>query len=116
MSPIDAIRQTGRTTRMLRHAVNLARAGKAVYVIADNARDMHRLANEIHQFLPKRLPDGAIFNHGIKFETPDTLGAFDWKKLTVPGAHPNCVFLVDHHAIEDRFRAVLEMLHAYDKP
>jgi len=32
------------------------------------------------------------------------------------GAHPNCVVLVDHHAIEDRFARVLEMLHAYDEP
>lgn len=55
-------------------------------------------------------------NNGVKFETPETLGAFVWDLMRAPGAHPNCVFLVDHHAIEDRFSRIVDMLHAYDAP
>lgn len=53
-------------------------------------------------------------NLGIKFETPHSPGNFDWERMRLIGAHPNCVVLVDHHAIEDRFSRVLAMLHAYD--
>jgi hypothetical protein len=99
------LRGTGRTTRMLEHAKKLARAGRAVYVIADNTRDMRRL--EILCGEP---------NLGIKFETHDSPGNLVWEEMRLRGTHPNCVVLVDHHAIEDRFARVLEMLHAYDEP
>lgn len=99
------LRRTGRTTRMLEHAKKLAREGRAVYVIADNAMDMRRLEAECNE--PSL---------GIKFETPHSPGNFDWETMRLIGAHPNCVVLVDHHAIEDRYARILEMLHAYDLP
>lgn len=99
-------RQTGRTTRMLEHAKQLSAKGRAVYIVADNQREANRMQ--------LALGDGP---HGIKVETPWSLGdCLDWQTLTLRGAHPNCVVLVDHHAIEDRFGAVLRMLHAYDAP
>lgn len=102
---LQKLRGTGRTTRMLEHAKKLAREGRAVYVIADNTRDMRRLETLCGE--PSL---------GIKFETPDSPGNFVWEEMRLRGAHPNCVVLVDHHAIEDRFARVLEMLHAYDDP
>jgi len=99
---------------MLKHAVNLARAGRAVYVIADNKRDAERLTNLLHEMIPPGVHGPRIL--GIKVETPDTIGDFNWDSMRTPTAHPNCVFLVDHHAIEDRYAKLLEMLHAYDKP
>jgi hypothetical protein len=36
--------------------------------------------------------------------------------MTLRGAHPNCIVLVDHFAIERRYAAVLEMMHRYDRP
>ena len=103
---LQKLRHTGRTTRMLEHAKQLALAGRAVYVIADNERDIRRLEAECFK-------TGAS-NLGIKFETPNSPGNFDWEQMRLIGAHPNCVVLVDHHAIEDRFSMVLDMLHAYD--
>lgn len=100
---LQKLRGTGRTTRMLEHAKKLAREGRAVYVIADNTEDARRL--QMHCGEPSL---------GIKFETPLTLGNFDWEQMRIRGAHPNCVVIVDHHAIEDRFARVLAMLHAYD--
>ncbi len=102
---LQKLRGMGRTTRLLEHAKKLAREGRAVYVIADNTRDMRRL--EILCGEPSL---------GIKFETPRSLGNFDWEQMRLLGAHPNCVVLVDHHAIEDRFARVLEMLHSCDEP
>ena len=102
---MDKLRATGRTTRMLEHAKKLAREGRAVYVIADNTRDARRL-----QML---CGEPTL---GIKFETPPTIGNLDWEHMQLRGAHPNCVVLVDHYAIEDRFARVLAMLHAYDEP
>lgn len=102
---LQKLRGTGRTTRMLEHAKKLAREGRAVYVIADNTNDARRL-----QMLCGEP------NLGIKFETPRSPGNFDWEQMRLVGAHPNCVVLVDHYAIEDRFARVLEMLHAYDEP
>ena len=100
----DPNRASGRTTRMLAHAKKLRAEGRAVYVLADNQREVNRLTIQL----------GAD-NHGIKVETPESLGNLDWQRMTLKGAHPNCVVLVDHHAIEDRFGEILRMLHAYDR-
>ncbi len=104
MNPLS-LRATGRTTRMLEEAKRLASEGRAVYVIADNITDARRLQMQCNA--PK--------NSGIKFETAREFREFDWDNMRVMGAHPNCAFLVDHHAIEDRYHAVLKELHCYDK-
>lgn len=95
-------RQSGRTTRMLKHARALAEEGRQVYVVADNedhARDFRRRVGK-----------------GVKIETPKSLGNLVWEDMRLLGAHPNCVLLVDHYAIERRHRTILEMLHRYDRP
>ncbi len=89
---------------MLADAKAKATEGRAVYVIAANEAERRRM-----QQLVQDAP-----NLGIKFETPASLGKFDWRSLRLSGAHPNCVVLVDHFAIEQQFAAVLEMLHRYD--
>ncbi len=99
------LRQTGRTTRLLARAVQLSTDGRAVYIIAANHAEVVRLRS--------LLGDD---DHGIKIETPESPGNVNWSTLTLRGAHPNCVVLVDHYAIESRFSAVLEMLHAFDAP
>lgn len=93
----------GRTTRMLEDARRLKDEGKAVYVMAANARHAKALRE---QFGDK--------NNSVKFETPDSLSNFDWRTFRLPGAHPNCVVLVDHFAIESQFSSLLDMLHRYD--
>jgi hypothetical protein len=115
-SPLEHLRQTGRTTRMLKHAVNLARSGKRVVIIADNRTDANRLSLELHQFITLE-PGETLQSRGIKVSVPELLGAdFDWEDMSVPLADDATVFLVDHHAIEDRYSKMLKMLHAYDKP
>ncbi len=94
------LERTGRTTRMVQHAVELAKQGRAVYVVMANDHQ----AQEFQKIIPTQS--------GIKFETH--LSNLDWETMRLLGAHPNCVVLVDHYVIERRFSAMLEMLHAYD--
>jgi hypothetical protein len=102
----DRRRRTGRTTRMLAEAVKLAKKGRAVYIIVANASQGRRLEKQCGE---------AFQRLGIKFETPGSVGNFDWETMTLRGAHPNCVALVDHYAIEARFPRIVEMLHRYDR-
>lgn len=99
----DPKRATGRTTRMLSHAQELQQEGRAVYVIAANAQH----AAQLKSLLPKDTT--------ISVDTPETASNFDWFTLTLRRAHPNCVVLVDHFAIESRFAPMLKMLTAYDE-
>lgn len=102
-------RQTGRTTRMIKQAVELAQAGKAVYIVAFNL--VHKAGIE------RRMEsEGIDFERlGIKVEIQYRLPELDWTTMTLPGAHPNCVVLADHATIEGRYRRLLEMLHRYDE-
>lgn len=99
------LRATGRTTRMLEDAINQAKNGRAVYVIAANTNQMRSL--EI-------LGGKEARELGVKFETVGTLGNFDWHTMRIAGAHKNCLVIVDHYAIEHEFASILEMLHRYD--
>jgi len=42
------------------------------------------------------------------------LANIDWENMRMTGAHPNCVLLVDHFAIESKFSQILAMLHRFD--
>ena len=90
---------------MLSEAVKLAEHGRAVCVIAADSREQERL----HSLLGERGD-----KLGIKIETDSSPGNFCWEQMRLIGAHPNCVVLVDHYAIESRFGRILEMLHLFD--
>jgi ABC-type branched-subunit amino acid transport system substrate-binding protein len=100
----DRRRQTGRTTRMLAEAVKLAKKGKAVYIVVADMAQKRQMEKQFGK---------AFWGLGIKFETPYSPGNFDWETMTFRGAHPDCVTLVDHYAIEARFPRLVEMLHRY---
>ena len=96
---------TGRTTRMLEEAIKQAKLGRAVYVVGASAAHA-RMLNDMCS-----AKSGAL---GIKFETASSLGNIDWENMRMTGAHPNCVLLVDHFAIESKFSQILAMLHRFD--
>lgn len=93
-------RATGRTTRMLQEASRLIDEGRAVYVIMDSKAAIDRVRE---------------FDDRIAFETPASSVTFDWEMMRLRGAHPNCVVLVDHYAIEQRYARLLEMLTRFDE-
>jgi len=103
------MRGTGKTTRMLNDAICAAKQGRAVYVLAANKSHANILESRCSELEPKYK------ELGIKFETPESLGHFDWAYMRLPGAHPRCLFLADHFAIEHHFSQMLEMLHRYDE-
>jgi hypothetical protein len=108
--PFFRRRQTGRTSRMIAHAFELSEQGRAVYIIAANTRHAKDLQARVSLY-------GIRVTHGIKIETPESVrSTFDWQALTLIGAHPNCVVLVDHYAIESHFEHVLQMWTRYDLP
>lgn len=90
---------------MLEDAVGQARNGRAVYVVA---------ATQAHARMLENMSGKVAHELGIKFETAQTLGNFDWRTMRLAGAHPNSVVIADHYAIEAEFAAMLEMLHRYD--
>ena len=94
-------RRTGRTTRLLARAEHLARKGKAVYVVLYKKDETYETEER------RRL--------GIKFETFASLPNLDLGTLKLRGAHPNCVVLVDHFAIEYHFAALLHAVVRFDK-
>lgn len=99
--------RSGRTTRMLQEAIQLSLARRAVYVVGLNAAHARVLAQRLEELNP---PEG----HGIQFGDANMIRTLDWYTLTLDRAHPNCVVLVDHAVIEQRYRAVLRMLHRFD--
>ena len=114
---MDNLRQTGRTIRMLEDAKRLAKEGRAVYIITQNRAEQKRLAHLLGN------PDDNPYANplGIKVETPDTPGNFDWETCSLIGAFPNCVVLIDHFAVEceiSRRLAILakaiQMMRQYD--
>ena len=105
----EGLRRSGRTTRMLQEAIDYAKKGRAVYVIAATHNHAQNLERTLHYYF------NITEDLGIKFETFDSLRTFDEQAFILHGAHPNCVVLIDHYAIERKYYKILEMLHRYDK-
>ena len=82
-------------------------------VVVDNRQDMNRISILLGLPLDGRTdrPIAPLRIRVITADSPD----LNWETLTLRGAR-ECVVLCDHHAIEDRFATVLQMLHAYDAP
>jgi hypothetical protein len=98
-----ALRQTGRTTRMISQAMAMHAAGLKVYVIT-HASAYAKVLRKQFPALPESVWMGSFAE----------LGNFDPETHRLVGAHPNCVVLIDHAAIEQRYGALLEELHRYD--
>lgn len=101
--------RSGRTSRLIEHAKELASKGRAVYVVAHNA-DHAELLRQKMGTVSLGFKNGS----GIRVEPCDSVN-FEWSTLSIIGAHPKCAFLVDHYTIEQRFAHVLEMLNQYNK-
>lgn len=103
-------RQSGRTTRMLEDACRAAYVGRAVYILVHSHDAARYLEKHVNATWEKMTRPGA--QHGIKVESMtqwDHHGQWNWHKMQPYGnPHPNCLFLVDHHAVELK----LEQVHA----
>lgn len=105
-------RLTGRTTRMLEHAVELSKEGKTIYLIMASEREAKRARRQLNGMIGRA-------SHGIKAGTLDTLeilGDFSLKEMRFYRPRPNIEVLVDHFIIELEYAKLLEMLQRYDAP
>ena len=99
MTP-DPKQCTGRTTRMLAEARRLRDEGRAVYVVFDSLQGWKRYDT----------PENA----GLRFESLSSLRTLDLATGRLVGAHPNCVVLMDHYAVERHFRWMLDQWTRFD--
>jgi hypothetical protein len=116
--------RTGRTTRLLKEAVSLAKEGKTVFVISTGNSLVRGLRS---QDFPDELkhswyapqssyPSVKVKNGEIVFFRAES-GNIDWENLTIrgyPSTEDKTVVLVDHYVIEMKFKKLLNMLHRYD--
>lgn len=105
MSLREVVYQTGRTTRMLEHAIWLAEQRRAVYI----AMESRAQAEQLEQQRREKAP----WSTGIKIEPYDDMD-INWESMTLRGAHKNCVLLIDHFVIEKKFFRMLQMQEQYD--
>lgn len=103
-------RASGRTLRMIDHAIRLAKSGRTVYVVLYNGA----LCRMWERHVAHRVGEDRA---GIKFETEDSLGdSLDWQHLRVRATPGDTVLLIDHAVIEVKFRNIFHMWQQYDSP
>ena len=112
----DSLRQTGRTTRMLQHAIGLARHGRAVYIMVHDGRYAQTLKSHLRELLQPEHPNALL---GIQIEAVPY--DFDFANMRPNNArpHPNCVWLLDHVVAEQELsrvaRRIREQLNLQDQ-
>lgn len=101
---LEKLSRTGRTTKMLRAALEAAIDGKEVCVATATQADARDLEETFGKETAAKL--------GIKFKTTTQLN-LNWESMTSQ-RHGNYTLLVDHYAIETKLSKALEMLHRFD--
>lgn len=109
---INPLVQTGRTTRMLKEARGLAEEGNPVCVVFHTLDVAKQQKHSFMKTLPAKHKKDLL---GIKFESPSSLGNFNWMTLTVPGMHPAVILLIDHAVLEMQFAKHHRMMHQFDE-
>ncbi len=107
----EALRGSGRTTRLVEQACKAAWSGRAVYLFAHNAQYAEQLKAQVKDAWFKMADHN--LGHGIKVESMkhwEEHRLWDWNEMkpSYNSYHPNCLFLVDHFAVEQR----LAQIHA----
>ena len=127
-SYIERNRQTGRTARLLQDAISRASSGEEVLVIGRTESDAAHLADLCSELLGgmalMRFCRMTIAPHkgykiavgrkgGFVIFSGSTNVLWDWDSMECRGSTINV--LVDHAAIEFKYRKLIEMYHRYDE-
>jgi len=93
---LESFRRSGRTTRMIEHAENLAKEcqDRVVYILFLDEPQAKEQLIKFGKSKAEKL--------GIKFESIHSHRTFDWNTMRSRTNHPNCKFLVDHFVIEQK--------------
>lgn len=102
-------RGTGRTTRMIEHAVSLALAGERVTVVMLNHQDQNAAT-----MLARVTTGNAAMpvTANLHIATMNDMRFIDWVNLEIQDS--NRVLLVDHAVIEYRFRRIIAEWTLFD--
>lgn len=106
--PLEYLRQTGRTHRMLAKAAEGLAAGATVTVVA--ASDTH--AKVLREHMRNRFGEAASMH--VKFISIKSR-PLDFETMRSPGIDAEWM-LYDHYALESRAAAFLAKLHEFDPP
>ncbi len=99
----QSLAQTGRTTRLIERACMEALNGRAVYVFAHDEAYARMLKKKVDEIWQRMVGKGR--KHGIRVENMaywDDRRMWNWERM-LPAHndwHPNCLWLVDHAAVE----------------
>lgn len=106
------LRQTGRTTRMLEQAIQLALSMKSVYVLMHTGAEVIKAQKQIDHMWQMHGRRGA---HGIKVEvySDGWKEQFNWEEFKARGAHHTVEILIDHFLIERELTARREALRRH---
>lgn len=114
--------RTGRTTRMLEQAADLARRGCYVMVHTYNSSDVERLYSLL-SLMADANPVGSdkvYFRNGSVNVMQINESRFDWDRMRSYGGHHSIEHLVEPYAIqffwEKRIKVLLEAHAKYDLP
>lgn len=110
-------RQTGRSYRMMKEALNHAKNGRAVYVLLGNIQNKQYFESLLQKVCADEGYTANCKRLGIKFETLESLNGFsglDLKNKRIIGSHTNCVLLVDHNFYAIHFGYAIQGFHNYD--
>lgn len=134
MKHAEELKRSGRTTRMLNHAVDAFTNGHQVWLIGDDNRWCNTVYAQLRNMIPGAFrfyqyrgdminrvdiqPGPAIIivnaNMGIYARE------WDWETMRLANDRTQTntqdrIYLVDHHIIERRFARMLSELHRYDE-
>lgn len=105
-------RQTGRTSRMIKDAFDLAAIGNTVFVLCSESNIYHiqRLMFEICAERGYPIPGP------FKFHTVKTLGLqnIDWHKQCLAGMPFKTELVIDHNVWAEQFGFAINGYHEYD--
>ena len=131
-------RQTGRTTRMLSQAIEEARLGRSVAVICHSRAMIEVLSEKTHRMVTEgkiadivyvhnkpALAEIKLGNHSLEKEygkilfTSANCNIFRWENAftnkPIEGIDIDDIH-IDHAAIEQKHKRILDELHRYDEP
>jgi hypothetical protein len=116
MNTLISARQSGRTTRMLQHALDLAvKKGHAVYILTTQESINHTREQARKLYEELGYPD--VLGRIIKLETKRSLGEdnLNLQDMKLKHAHPNCMLLADHFFYEYYYSHILNGYHKWDE-
>ncbi len=103
-------RQSGRTTRMIAKAIDGARKGRYVFIIAADGRQKQGIWDQLRVTLRKEAEsrmDGTKLQlaSGGSINISTVADEFSWQTMRPSRCHPSCLVFVDHHAAEQELDA-----------